>query len=217
MLIIMRSKLALLLMLLVLVLGWQTGRAQEPNRAALVVRFGDGSSATACVAFDEETISSSELLRRSGLKVIIDPHSGFGDAICKISDGENTDGCDYPAQECFCQCQSSECVYWAYYHLRDGRWVYSDVGPANWQVKNGDVEGYAWGPGSRQGGNSQAEPPQVSFDAVCNAADTAMSATPASSEKDAGGNRSLLYLGGFGIVLVLLVAAGAWALRRQSG
>jgi len=211
----MRLKLVLLLSMLVLALGWQAGLAQEPNRAALVVRFGDGEVATACVSFDGETISGVDLLRRSGLTVIVDPHSGFGEAICKVSDGEHTDGCDYPAQECFCQCQSAECVYWAYYHLQDGRWVYSDVGPSNWQVKNGDVEGYAWGPGSREGGSSEAEPPMMTFDQICDAqqGDVAATATPAASAQTGG--KSLLYFGGFGLVLLLIVAAGAWALRRS--
>jgi len=217
-LVVMRSRIILLLTLLVMALGWQVCRAQEPNRAAVVIRFGDGSTTSACVSFSEETVSGAELLRRSGLTVIMDPHSGFGEAVCKISDGQNADGCEYPAQECFCQCQSAECVYWAYYHLQGGRWVYSEVGPSNWQVKNGDVEGYAWGPGSREGGNSEAEPPPARFDEICGAkTTTVIPATPAVSDQGTDSNKSLLYFGGFGLVLVLLIAAGAWALRRQSG
>lgn len=213
----MRFKIVLLLSLLMLALGWQTGRAQEANRAALVVRFGDGSVVSKCVTFPEETVSGSELLGRSGLTVLIDPHSGFGEAICKVSDGAHSDGCDYPAQECFCQCQSAECVYWAYYHLQDGRWAYSDVGPSNWKVKDGDVEGWAWGPGAREGGSSEAEPPVMSFAEICDAGQTGETPaqTPVSSQEKSG--NSLLYFGGFGVILVLILAAGAWALRRQSG
>ena len=62
------------------------------NRAALVVRAGDGSVQTKCVSFSEPAISGEELLKRSGMTVVINPNSGFGGAVCSI----NGYGCAYP-------------------------------------------------------------------------------------------------------------------------
>jgi hypothetical protein len=208
----MRTVNTLLLVLLALTLGWQMGFAQQSHRAALVVQFGDGSVVTACVDFTAENIDGAELLRRSGLSVVVDPHSGFGEAICMISSGGASNGCDYPAQECFCHCQGTHCVYWAYYHFQNGRWVYSEVGPSHWLVKDGDVEGWAWGSGAREGGSTNAEPPIMRFSDICGAVER--DATPVLTV--GGGGRILFYFGGFGLILVLILVAGAWALRRQS-
>ena len=204
-----------MLSLLALLLLGSTIRAQDERRAALVVRFGDGSVATACVPFAEDEISGAELLRRAGWDVIVDPHSGFGEAICKIDDGAHADGCDYPADECFCQCQGADCIYWAYYHLQDGHWVYSDAGPSHWLVHDGDVEGWAWSSGSPQGGDVNAEPPVMSFAEICEKGEGAASASssPAASLPARG---DWLQWGGFALVLLLIVIAGAWAWRRQA-
>ena len=165
----MRSilRLSLLLALLLLLLGWEGIRAQGVNRAGLVVQFGDGNVVTACVQFTSERVTGAELLRLSGMDVIMDPNSGFGEAICKISVGDFSDGCDFPLEECFCQCTGADCEYWAYYHLQDNAWEYSQLGASNWLVKDGDVEGWAWGPGSFSGGGSSVEPPVIPFDEIC--------------------------------------------------
>ncbi len=163
----MRPKVVILLAFLLLALGWQSSRAQQTNHAGLVIRFGNGSVTTACVQFTSESVSGAELLRLSGMNVIVDPESGFGEAICKISVGPNSDGCDFPLDECFCQCQGVNCVYWAYYHLKGGAWEYSGKGPSNYRVRNGDVEGWAWGPGNYYGGGSDVEPPVIPFDQIC--------------------------------------------------
>lgn len=137
-------------------------RADGPNRAGLVVQFGDGSVWTACISFPEQELTSLELLRRSGLRVLIEDAGVYGGAVCKIQG----DGCDFPMQSCFCQCEGAECTYWAYYHLGpDGTWQYSTVGSSTYRVRNGSVEGWAWGPGDY--GFTGARPPAVTFDQVC--------------------------------------------------
>ena len=78
------------------------------NRAALVVRAGDGSVQTKCVSFAEPVISGEELLTRSGMTVVINSNSGLGGAVCSI----NGYGCAYPSQDCFCKCQGVKCEYW---------------------------------------------------------------------------------------------------------
>ncbi len=161
------KRLLILAALFTLLLGWEGSRAQNVNRAGLVVQFGDGNVVTACVQFTSDTVTGAELLRLSGMDVIMDPHSGFGEAICKITVGDFSDGCDFPLDECFCQCRGADCVYWAYYHLKNNAWEYSSLGASNWLVKDGDVEGWAWGPGSFGGGSSDVKPPVIPFDQIC--------------------------------------------------
>lgn len=137
------------------------GRAQEqqPNQAGLVIQHGDGRVVTACVSFAEPEISGVGLLERAGVSYIAQTGGG-GSAVCKL-DGE---GCDYPAEDCFCKCKGAECVYWAYQSLRGGKWSYSQIGAASFRVKPGDVQGWAWGAGSVQSG---AQPPILALDQIC--------------------------------------------------
>jgi hypothetical protein len=133
--------------------------ASGPNQVGLVVRFGDGSVFTRCVEFSEPTISGYEVLARAGLNVIAE-FSGLGVAVCKVQN----DGCNYPAQSCFCQCEGSPCYYWVYHHLVGGAWQYSGFGASSYQVGHGAVEGWAWGEGDPNGGS---QPPVLTFEQLC--------------------------------------------------
>jgi len=146
-------------------------QAQQPHRVGLVVRFGDGSVFTKCIEFNEDRINGLDVLLRSGLSVIYQP-SGSAAAVCKI----NNDGCNYPSQQCFCQCSgSSSCVYWSYWHLKNGAWQYSNVGATIYQAHDGDVEGWVWGAGSP---TSAPQPPVINFNSICAPPPTS---TPSSS------------------------------------
>lgn len=155
------QKLLLLLpLLLFAALAPQPGRAQETqNKAGVVVRYGDGRVQTACVAFDEPSISGIELLQRSGMAVTLQS-SGMGAAVCKIED----EGCDYPAESCFCKCKGGDCAYWAYQRFSQGTWAYSPIGASAIQVRPGDIDGWAWGAGSVERG---AQPPLMTFEEIC--------------------------------------------------
>ncbi|MCG8347149.1 MAG: hypothetical protein MI924_05145 [Chloroflexales bacterium] len=138
------------------------GRTQEnPNRAGLVVQYGDGQIETACVAFDEEQISGLELLARSGIPYVAQ-QSGGSAAVCKI----RGDGCDYPAEDCFCKREGLRSVYWAYHLLADDAWRYSNQGVSSVWVQDGDVQGWAWGVGDS---NQGVQPPALSFAQICDA------------------------------------------------
>jgi hypothetical protein len=151
--------------------GVSAARAQDGGgRAALVVRFPDGSVETRCVGFSGSSITGAELLARSGLQIILDYNSGLGGAVCSIAGS----GCAFPAQECFCQCQGLSCEYWAYYHWRAGGWEYSQVGASSFAVSDGAVEGWSWGPGNWFSG---VEPPVLAFDQVCVAPTSTPTAT----------------------------------------
>jgi hypothetical protein len=144
----------------------------EHNQAGLVVQFGDGSVYTACVDLgDDGQSTGEELLRDSGLPVIIDYSSGYGDGIvCKVAD----EGCDFPAEKCFCQCTmrpGDPCVYWIYFHQVADEWRYSNQGLKSHAVRAGDVEGWVWGAGSSQGG---VLPSPITFDEICGVSEELM-------------------------------------------
>ncbi len=130
-----------------------------PHRAGLVVQYGDGSVQTACVPFAEDEISGLDMLDRSGIPAVVQ-QSGLGAAVCKIG----PEGCDYPAEGCFCKRDGPRAVYWAYQVLRDGAWSYAPLGAASVSVHDGDVNGWAWGAGNSSEG---ARPPALRFDAIC--------------------------------------------------
>ncbi len=92
------AALALALWLALLTAVPATAQDLPPHRAGLVVVHGDGRVLTRCVAFAEETISGADLLRRSGLVVVLSPYGGLGYGVCAI-DGE---GCAN-GEDCFCQ------------------------------------------------------------------------------------------------------------------
>jgi hypothetical protein len=155
-----RRAMSLVILTLLLMLFPASVHSGDPNRIALVVRFGDGSVHTQCVEFSEAKITGLDALTRSGLGVIYQA-SGSSATVCKI---QNV-GCNYPSQPCFCQCSGgSTCIYWSYWHQKGGAWQYSQLGASSYTVSNGDVEGWVWGAGSP---NSAPQPPVVDFNSVC--------------------------------------------------
>ena len=108
------------------------------HQAILVVEFGDGKHLVRCVHFSEKSISGLDLLRSSGLEVIT-----RGGAVCRIE----TEGCDYPAVKCFCECAGTPCAYWSYWHWGKDRWIYAQEGSADYALSDGDIEGWVWGDG----------------------------------------------------------------------
>lgn len=160
--------------------------AQAQNRAGIVVQYDGDRVVTFCVRFDEPSISGLDLLSRAGLRPVAEV-GGLGAAVCSL-DGQ---GCAYPSQPCFCQCQGSRCSYWNYLHLVDGSWRYSPIGAAAYTVRDGAVEAWAWG--------DQLTPPIYTIDQICAESPTppaapvvaqttptpAASPTPASSDTPA--------------------------------
>ena len=148
-----RRRMALIVSIaLALQLGLVSAQAQ--NRAGLVIQYADGRVATYCVRFGEPSITGLDLLNRAGLKVVAEV-GGLGAATCSI-DGQ---GCAYPAQPCFCQCQGASCAYWNYFHLIDGAWRYSPIGALGYTVTDGAVDGWAWG--------DKVTPPTYTIEQIC--------------------------------------------------
>ncbi len=190
-----------LLTLLVFV-GLAAPGAQDDNRIGLVVDYGDGRTATRCVAFAEPDISGFEALSRSGLVVETDIQAG-GAAVCRIDDV----GC--AVDDCFCACRGGDdCRYWSYWQLRDGAWRYAAAGSAQQRVSDGAVEGWTWGLGTV---TQAAPPPLASFDAICSGA--TVSAAP-EAEPPVDWRSYALF--GVGLVLLASVALLGRARSRRA-
>lgn len=140
------------------------------QRAGVVVQYGDGSVATACVRFSEPELDGIALLERSGLPVITQT-GGVGAAVCKIG----PDGCDYPAEGCFCRRDGARSIYWAFYTLDERAWAYASLGAANTPVRDGAVHGWAWGLGDSSSG---ALPPVIDLATICGPAPAPTAAPP---------------------------------------
>lgn len=135
-----------------LVLAVESASAAGSNRAGLVVAFPDGAE-TVWVEFEEPEISGAELLERAGFDVAFSSFGGLGGGVCAI-DGV---GCSNPG-DCFCQCKSGSCSYWAYFRLEGRDWVYQTVGASSRMLGDGDVDGWAWGSGAAPPGMVSAVP-----------------------------------------------------------
>lgn len=143
-----------------LVLAPSVRGQEEPNQAGLLIQHGDGSVFSTCVAFEEPAINGLELLRRADVSVSADSSRGLGVTVCAL-DGE---GCNYPEENCFCQCQGASCVYWQYWRLQEGEWQYSQLGATETKVSDGSVYGWVWAEGDPSGGQ---RPPATSFGEIC--------------------------------------------------
>jgi hypothetical protein len=208
----LKRTIALTLILLLIALTASVS-AQEPNRAGLVVMLEDGTAVTRCVEFTEPEITGFELLTRSGLDVETASVS-LGAAVCRLEDT----GC--PGNDCFCQCEGGgDCVYWSYWHLRDGQWQYSQAGAGMTRVQNGTVQGWTFGPGTPQ---DALEPPPTTFDEICAAPAAApeaaaaeptvvATAVPAPQPATSGSNQWL------GYILLGLIVMGLGGLLLARG
>jgi hypothetical protein len=188
----------------------EPGATQTESRAALIIQFGDGSYITRCVSFAEDSIAGLELLTRSGLETSL-----WGGAVCRVQ-GE---GCDFPAQPCFCQCKGSSCQYWSYWHRRDDRWAYSQIGSGDYRVHNGDVEAWLWG-------DAQTPPVALSFAEICGPAQAAAATvsetpsrpqegeTPIASAQPSSQGVSVIQYAVF-LIMATALLAGFWFLRGR--
>ena len=146
--------------------------AASANRAGLIIQKPGGEVISRCVTFTEPEITGYELLRRASLPLIVDIASGG--IVCKIADT----GCSFPAQKCFCECQSmnESCIYWQYYVQVAGTWKYSPLGMFGQKVTEGSVNGWSYGTGGASTGG--AAPPLLSFDQICGDASGSPASTP---------------------------------------
>jgi hypothetical protein len=139
---------------------------QGDNYAGLIVKHADGSLILKCINFQEDEITGEELLNLSDIPYIADVTNPMGSKVCSI-DGQ---GCDFPAEKCFCQCGNiGPCTYWAYFALNvEGDWVYAPVGAKGRKVHHGDVDAWAWLTGASKDDHSITPTlPEVDFETIC--------------------------------------------------
>lgn len=133
------------------------------THAGVVIQFDDGTLGEYCIDLGADgSATGEELLRATGVDVIMD-YQGMGAAVCKIEG----DGCDFPAQSCFCECSmlpGDPCTYWAYHRLQGGTWVQSNIGASSTTITGGKVDGWSWGTGTLSAGTA---PPVRTFEQVC--------------------------------------------------
>ncbi len=146
--------------------GWATStlaQSPPPNRAGLVIVQPDQEPQTYCVALDEGGTSGLQMLDRIGVDYIADYGNTMGAAICRI-DGV---GCNFPSQECWCQCQGATCTYWSYHRQapEETGWTYAQFGASQADVLPGSVEAWIWSPGDS--GSTQIQPPALTFADIC--------------------------------------------------
>lgn len=172
--IVVRQGCRLLLLLALIGTMGTHANAQSDNQAALVVVHGDGQILTRCINFAETQISGMDLLQRAGLDLNLEA-SSMGATICRL-DGE---GCTFPQQSCFCQCEGGEsCTYWTYWQRQNEGWRYSQLGASNSTVLPGGMNAWLWGDGTA---DSARQPPALTFAEVCAPppATSTMTPTPA--------------------------------------
>ncbi len=156
----------IILLCFVLIFGATWVWADQPQRVGLVIMHDNDQVIKKCVEFSGEEISGYELLEKTGLDLNIDV-SGLGAAVCRI----DHEGCNYPADQCFCQCLGETCKFWSYWYLNGNTWKFSGFGASNRTAHAGDVEGWVWGEGSPSRGGKT--PPDVTFAEICGVSPTA--------------------------------------------
>jgi hypothetical protein len=157
---------ALVLLAAAAVSGCGAPAPSDGGRAALVLRGPSGRLEQACVRLREQESNGEQVLLDSGWQVSLDAANPMGSIVCAI-DGE---GCRFPAEACFCQCNSlGSCSYWAYFTQgTGGLWAYSPLGARAQPVREGDLHAWIWVSGtSAEPGAQQALLPEVTFDEIC--------------------------------------------------
>jgi hypothetical protein len=179
-----------------------------PHRAGVVVVHADGSVASRCVGFQEESISGYDLLVRGGFAPRSEVTS-MGASVCSL-EGQ---GCS-AEQDCFCQCQSSSCVYWTYWDFGPEGWRYLNLGAANTRVSDGAVQGWVWGE-SKPNSAAELSPPALAFTDICNSdaavygvSEAISTSTPAESMGDP-------WMVALVVGAPLVLGAGWWLLQRR--
>jgi hypothetical protein len=156
--------------ILLVVWGWLSNLsafADDPLRLGLYVQFEDGSTVTQCVELDGPEATGLDVLRQAEIDLVYETGGFLGTAICKI--GET--GCNYPVQDCFCQCLGKSCQYWTYWYGKEDQWNLSSLGASGRVVKDGDYEGWVWGDGKA------SPPPELLTEDICNISSTATRVT----------------------------------------
>jgi hypothetical protein len=139
-----------------LVAGTEPVCATTGPQAALVI---DDGSATVelCIALDAAAVSGTHLIELAHAQHDLTYALGFGEqAVCMLNGVGPTGG------DCFAEYPD----YWGYWHGDGhGGWTWGSSGAATFEVRDGAIEGWAFGSGDS--GSTHAQPPAITTDDVC--------------------------------------------------
>lgn len=181
-----------------------------PARAAVVIQ-AQGKTDTYCVDVPDSGATGLHALQATGrdLNVMAGP---LGAAVCRL-EGQ---GCSYPAEHCFCQCQGASCRYWAYFFLNEsGDWQYSGMGAAGRPLHNGAVEGWLWSDGSSQTPTGRL--PAVTFDSICGAGAAGSATSHPAAESPSSAGPGGLERAGLFVLAALIMGVGGLLWWRRTG
>jgi len=143
----------------------QEAQPQDLNAAAVVIDTGT-QVRKICVRFSEPELTGEELLRRAKVDAVFAEYS-IGQAVCSLC------GTGCPADDCFCESGTTG-RYWNYSRDGEAGWQRSSLGASSTTVRDGDVDGWAWG-------TEGAVPPWIGFESICVETDAGADAKPVSS------------------------------------
>ena len=141
---------------------YSPARADGGGEAGIVIQHADGTVDTYCVAFQGDSISGAELLKRTKEAVV-----QFGGLVCAIGSQSRGEGCFQPSsvESCLCKSYPPDSTYWAFFTQQHGKsWVYSAAGFQQLAAKDGDLQAWKWGKG---GPSSAPAPLAITFEQVC--------------------------------------------------
>jgi hypothetical protein len=172
---------------------------------AIVIDFGEHSGirprvVRKCLRVADGSNGTNALASLARAFAIPEPTYAVSGLLCSI------DG--YPTSGCGTQVGKGGYAYWSYWH-GGPTWSYANVGPAQWTVLNGDVEGWRF----EDGGPADADdPPPSSPPAYADVCDLA-SVRPTSLRASIDGNSTSMdvLVGVAGLLVVLL---GTVTVRR---
>jgi hypothetical protein len=118
------------------------GQGNDANKAGVMIDFGNGDQAFIVVPFEEESISSIELLERSGIPMLKVGFGGLGDAVCMIE----TVGCDISScRRTLCKDGKPDAAFWQFMQQQEnGAWTASPLGASSATVEDGDIDAWLW-------------------------------------------------------------------------
>lgn len=133
--------------------------AQGPHAALVIDTEAPGGRYRYCVALPDGSVTGIELIELASEQHGLQYRLGYGgNVVCRLA------GVGYDSDECL----KSGPEFWGYWRGDgSGGWDWSSTGGGSTTVRDGDVEGWAWGTGND--GSSHPAPPPTEFGAVCEA------------------------------------------------
>lgn len=182
----------------------QRADAPAPEvRVAVVVDLGPHAVSprfiVRCLKVPAGTNGSVVLASVTSSLHVAAPTYAVSGLLCSI-DGYPSSGCGTPGRGGY--------AYWSYWHGVAGHWSYADVGPAEWTVRDEDVEGWRFESHGTAGPADPVPGSSATYRAVC-----ALAATAPAPVATSGGSTSGSVPLDVAVALVALALGGMGAVQ----